>query len=291
MPKRPSFRSLAATEKPLISPTAHDALSARLIEQSGFKAIAIGGSTMLAARFGLPDVGLAALSEMVEGAEDILNATNLPLIMDGDDGYGDVKAVVHMVATYERIGVGALVLEDQIRAFKQPGNSAAKGVVPAGELCTKLRAAIGSREDKETLVIARSDSYAGEGIDGAMKRCEAYLNAGADGVFIPGLTSAADVERVGKAFSGTYQMIDMLEGRDPWLHPAELSKLGFQHIVYPAYLMLRVVDTLKQSLVNLKAFANTEASGLPGPDLGKARDVFKEAVQEKRWFGYADQYN
>lgn len=291
MKDRPSFRALAAAEQPLISPTAHDALTARMIELCGFKAIAIGGSTMLAARYGMPDVGLAALSEMVQGARDILNATDLALIMDGDDGYGDVKAVVHTTITYEQLGVGAVVFEDQMRACKQPGNRAAKGVVPAEELCRKLKAAVDVRDNPEMLVIARSDSYRAEGIDGSLRRSEQYLKAGADGVFIPGLASISDVERVARSFAGTYQMIDMLEGRDPWLHPKELSGLGFQHIVYPAYLMLRQVDTLKRSLDDLRAFAQDAARGLPKPDLAAASDTFKQAVQEQRWFDYAEKYS
>src|SRR5882724_12031095 len=137
---RQSLRQLAAGERPLVAVAAHDALSARLIARAGFKAIAIGGSSMLAARYGLPDIGLAALEEMVAGARDILAATSLPVIIDGDDGYGDVKGVAHTIRRYEQIGISGVVLEDQMRESKQPGDDRPQGVVPVATMSGKLRA-------------------------------------------------------------------------------------------------------------------------------------------------------
>jgi 2-methylisocitrate lyase-like PEP mutase family enzyme len=113
--QRPTIASALAAECPLVTPLAHDALSARMIAKAGFRSFAIGGSALLATRFALPDIGLIGLQDMVEGIRDIAAATDLPFFADGDDGYGDAKSVVRMVESYERLGVGAILIEDQYR--------------------------------------------------------------------------------------------------------------------------------------------------------------------------------
>ncbi|HEY6893534.1 MAG TPA: isocitrate lyase/phosphoenolpyruvate mutase family protein, partial [Rhodanobacteraceae bacterium] len=117
---RPSLRTALAAEQPLVTPLAHDALSARLIERAGFRAFTIGGSAMLAARYALPDLGIAARGEMADGIRDIAMATPLPFLADADDGYGDAKSVARTVTTYEALGVGGMLIEDQRRDRKQP---------------------------------------------------------------------------------------------------------------------------------------------------------------------------
>jgi len=113
--QRPSIASVMEVERPLVTPLAHDALSARLIARTGFRAFAVGGSALLATRFGLPDIGLIGLSDMTAGIRDIAAATELPFFADGDDGYGDVKSVARMIELYEHIGVSAILIEDQSR--------------------------------------------------------------------------------------------------------------------------------------------------------------------------------
>jgi 2-methylisocitrate lyase-like PEP mutase family enzyme len=286
MRRRHTIQQALALEKPLITPAAHDALTARMIDRAGFQAMAIGGSSMLAARYGLPDLGLAALGEMLEGARDIIGATDLPLIMDGDDGYGDVKSVVRMIHAYEDLGVGAVVLEDQVRDVKQPGNAQARSVAPVGDVCTKLRAAAAARRDPTLLIVARSDSHGLEGIDGALRRCEQYLKAGADGVFVPGVRSAEDLARIGATFRGTYQMVDMVEGKPPWLHPHELHAMGFSQVVYPAHVILRATLALDRALSELRGFAAGSAELAMLADPAAARTMFREAVREREWAGY-----
>lgn len=282
MARRKSLKQVLGTERPLITPVAHDALSARMIERAGFKAFGIGGSSMLAARHGLPDLGLAALAEMVEGARAISEATDLPFIMDGDDGYGDVKSVARMIAIYEGLGVGAVVLEDQMREIKQPGNAQARSVVPVEAHCKKIAAAAGSRTDPDLLIVGRCDAHGLEGIDGAVRRCESYLKAGADGVFVPGIRSAEELRRISAAFKGTYQIVDMVEGKPPWLTPAELADMGFTQIVYPAHVILRVTLAIEKALDELKGFAaGGPFAALPDP--AAARAVFQDAVREKHW--------
>lgn len=283
MRAKQSLRKLAAEQKPLVAVAAHDALSARLIARAGFKAIAIGGSSMLASRYGLPDIGLAALEEMVAGARDILAATNLPVIIDGDDGYGDVKSVAHTIRTYERIGVSGVVLEDQSRGTKQPGDDKPQGVVPVATMSSKLRAAAAARSDPDLLIIARTDAYHLEGLDGAMRRAERYLASGADGIFIPGIRTVDELARVGKSFSGAYQMVGMFEaGKTPWLPPADLHAMGYSQVVYPAAVMLRMVHAIETALADLKSFADGKRPLTPFSEQAATRAALQEAL------GYAD---
>lgn len=290
MSRRRSLREAARNARPLVAPTAQDAFTARIIERMGFKAVALGGSTMLAARYALPDLGLAALAEMVETARDILAATELPCIMDGDDGYGDVKSVVRMVNIYDELGVGAVVIEDQNREVKQSGNNNARSVAPVETIVEKLRAAIASRSDSEMMVIARCDAYGVEGMDGALRRCETYLKAGVDGVFIPGVATVEELEKVGRTFKGTYQIVDMIENRPTWLKPSELAELGFSQIVYPNFVMLRTMLATNSALEELHGFATSDTEPNILPDMEGARNLFRELVREKEWASLEQRY-
>src|SRR5712692_8888326 len=144
MPAKPTWKELLARSEPLILPCAHDALSARLIERAGFAAYSIGGYALVGARHALPDIGLVAFGEMSAGVRDITAATQLPVLVDCDDGYGDVKNVARTVATYEAMGVSAIFLEDQ-RAPKRCGHMTGKEVVAAEAMAAKLRAAVAAR--------------------------------------------------------------------------------------------------------------------------------------------------
>ena len=283
MPRRRSLREAAKKARPLVAPTAQDAFTARIIERAGFSALALGGSTMLAARYALPDLGLAALSEMVETARDILAATALPCIMDGDDGYGDVKSVVRMINIYDELGVGAVVIEDQVREVKQSGNNNARSVAPVELITQKLRAAVATRSDADMMVIARCDAYGVEGLEASLRRCETYLEAGVDGVFIPGVATPEELERVGKTFKGTYQIVDMIESRPTWLKPSELADFGFSQIVYPNFVMLRTMLATSDALEQLHRYATADTEPEILPDFPGARALFRELVREKEW--------
>ena len=199
---RPTLRSALARERPLVTPLAHDALSARLIARAGFHAFTIGGSALLASRYGLPDIGLIGLADMVAGIRDIADACPLPFMADGDDGYGDVKSVARTVEAYEAIGVGGILFEDQERDRKQQRADKAQGVVDRRVIEAKLRAALAARRSAETLIIGRTDAYGVAGLDEALARGERFLALGADGVFVAGARTMQDLERIGRAFKG-----------------------------------------------------------------------------------------
>ncbi|PSC06567.1 2,3-dimethylmalate lyase [Alsobacter soli] len=281
---RATLRQALAAEFPLVTPLAHDALSARLIEQAGFRAISVGGSALLAARRAYPDIGLIGLTDMVDGLRDIAAASTLPLIADADDGYGDVKSVARLVAAYEAIGVGGFLLEDQDRDRKQQRADKAAAVVDESVIEAKLRTALAVRSSAETFVIGRTDAYGPLGLDAAMRRAERFLKLGADGVFIAGLKTEDDYRKVGAAFRGVYLSAAMFEGGDtPWISPADLGAMGFSQVSYPASLMFRLVATLRDALQALRGHADGSAPMQPFAGGAAARATLDKAVDLDRW--------
>ncbi|MDH4188687.1 MAG: isocitrate lyase/PEP mutase family protein [Betaproteobacteria bacterium] len=249
--KRRSFRSLLAADGPLILPGAHDALAARLIQRAGFGGYFIGGFGVVGARFGVPDIGLKSLGDISQAVRDIVAVCDLPVLVDADDGYGDVKNVVHTVQTYERMGVGALFLEDQ-RWPKRCGHLEGKVVVPVEEHAAKIRAAASERIDPDTFLIARTDARAVTGLDDAMRRAERYLRAGADCIFIEALRSVEELERVGKSFD--LQVANPLAGGvSPILRPEEYYRLGFKILPYGIDLILRVTRAMQVALEDMRS--------------------------------------
>jgi 2-methylisocitrate lyase-like PEP mutase family enzyme len=281
---RMTWRELLKHDEPLLLPLAHDALAARLIERAGFDAYAIGGFPLVGSRYGLPDIGLVGLSEMSEGVRDVMSASKLPVLVDGDDGYGDVKNVTRTVQTYERMGVAAMLLEDQV-APKRCGHMAGKAVVPAELMARKLRAAAAAR-DAGLFLIARTDARAVHGLDDALRRAELYLKSGADGVFIEAPESREELERVGSEFRHAPQLANMLEaGRTPMLSPAELFKLGFAMVAYPTSLIFRVTRTIERVLADLKAGRLSLAG--EGVDF----ETFKSVVGFAPWSDVEDRFD
>jgi 2-methylisocitrate lyase-like PEP mutase family enzyme len=249
--KAPTFRSLLDADGPLILPGAHDALAARLIQRAGFKGYFIGGFGAVGARYGVPDIGLKSLGDLSQVVRDIMNACDLPVLVDADDGYGDVKNVVHTVHTYERMGVDALFLEDQ-RWPKRCGHLEGKKVVPVEEHEVKIRAAVSEKLHPDTFFIARTDARAVTGLDDAMRRAERYLRAGADAIFIEALKSVEEFERVGQAFD-LLVANPLAGGVSPILRPEEYFKLGFKILPYGIDLILRVTRTMQDALEHMRS--------------------------------------
>lgn len=281
---RPSFRSALAAERPLVTPLVHDALSVRLIERAGFRAFTIGGSAMLAARYALPDLGIAALGEMADGIRDIAAATSLPFLADGDDGYGDAKSVARTVATYEREGVGGILIEDQRRDRKQPRAEKARGVVDLAEIAEKLRVAMDARTSADTLIVGRTDAYGALGLDAAIARAERFLALGVDAVFVAGLKDEDEYARVGRELKGALLSAAIFEGvGTPWLTPRTLGEMGYAHVSYPASLIFRIVGTMAEALATLRRHAQGTETMSPSPASAGNRRVLDEALDVAGW--------
>lgn len=250
--RTPSIRQLARTENPLVLPGAHDALSALLIKHAGFKGYFIGGFQTAGARYGLPDIGLAQLGEFAAAFRDIIDACDLPVLVDADNGYGDVKNCVHLLNTYERMGVQAMFIEDQVSP-KRCGHMAGKRVVPAEEMEAKLRAMAANRINPDTFIVARTDARAIHGMDEALRRAERYVRAGADGIFIESMLNEEEIARAVREID-TVHVANMLEGgMSPILKPSVLGEMGYGIALYGITLLLRVTKTMQMALADLRS--------------------------------------
>ena len=287
-----SLRELHRKYQPLVSPLAHDALSARLIERAGFKTFNVGGSALLAARHALPDLGLAGFAEMLAGIRDIVDASKLPCLVDADDGYGDVKSVVRTIQGYEGAGVAGVLLEDQSREGKQPGATSARSVVALGVMEQKLKAAMDARRSSDFVIIGRTDAYGAEGLDAALKRAEHFLRIGADGVFVAGLKTADDYARVGKAFKGSWNCAAIFEAAaTPWLTPGELHAMGFSQIAYPNILIGRVAKAIETGLQRLSQLATGKDDAFAGGAQEMALTSLAEALDLQKWNALEKKYS
>jgi 2-methylisocitrate lyase-like PEP mutase family enzyme len=287
-----SLRELHRAHRPLVSPLAHDALSARLIERAGFKTFNIGGSAMLAARYALPDLGLAGFAEMLAGIRDIVDASKLPCLVDADDGYGDVKSVVRTIRGYESVGVSGALLEDQSRESKQPGASSARSVVPLEIMEQKLRAAMEARRNPDFVIIGRTDAYGAEGLDAAIKRAGRFLRLGADGIFVAGLKTPEDYVRVGKEFKGSWNCAAIFEAAaTPWLTPAELFTMGFSQIAYPNILIGRVAKAMEHGLHRLAQLAAGREGAFAGGEQEMALQGLADALDLQGWNAVEKKYS
>lgn len=266
-----SLSQLLGRETPLLLPVAHDALSARLIERAGFHAAAIGGFGVIGCRLGLPDLGLASFGEVMDAVRDIAAANSLPLIVDADDGYGDVKNVARTVRTYETMGITAIVLEDQVSPKKCGHMAVERRVISTEEAEAKLRCALAQRRSADFGIIARTDARSVEGLDAAINRGKRFAALGVDALFVEAPTSKEELALIGSSFDLPLIVNAAEGGKTPVLSPAEYCALGFSIVLYPATLLLRMVGTLQRTLSELREgrFANEG----PLPAFGELTDI------------------
>jgi len=248
--KRGSFRQVVASHDPLVLIGAHDGLSARLIEQAGYPAFFIGGFPLVGARYGVPDIGIKGLGEIAAGVRDILGATNLPVLMDGDDGYGDVKNVFHTIRTYEDMGVGAIMIEDQTWP-KRCGHMAGKNVVDAAFMIDKVQAAVGARRDPDTMIVARTDARTVHGLDEALRRGLLYKEAGADVLFVEGPRDREQLRRIGSELPGPLAVNLIEGGRTPMCSLEELAEMGFFSVGFVLTGLYAAAAALERSYAHL----------------------------------------
>ncbi|MDB5311607.1 MAG: Methylisocitrate lyase [Gemmataceae bacterium] len=282
---RPTWRALLDEGGPLQLPAAHDALTARLIARAGFKAYQVGGFALAGARWAFPDIDLIHFYEENEAIRQIVAASQLPVMVDAGDGFGDVKHVTRTIRGYEELGVSAIFIEDQ-ESPVSCGQMGKKEVVPIKEMVGKVRAALAARKSADTFILARTDGRSAENVTEAIRRAEAYRDAGADGVYVEGLRSAAELKRVGKALKGTPLATTLMEGggKLPWLPPEEVYGYGFQMIMYPTTVLFQVTRATEQAIAALKAGKSmVEGNAV---DL----DTFEEVVGMPGWEQIEEQF-
>jgi 2-methylisocitrate lyase-like PEP mutase family enzyme len=235
-------------------PCCWDALSARLIERSGFPLTFMSGFAVSAAKLALPDTQLISYAEMLDAGRALCAAVTIPVIGDADTGYGNALNVKRTVAGYAQAGFAAAMIEDQL-APKRCGHTRGKDVVSRGEALARIRAAVDARDEGAgILILARTDAAAVHGLEEAIDRAKAFRDVGADILFVEAPRSEAELERVARALEGTPLMANLVEGGDtPLLPPARLEALGFRIAAYPLTLLAAAVRALEGALATMRA--------------------------------------
>lgn len=252
VPSAAALRAVLARPGLHVMPCCFDAHSARLIERSGFALTFMSGFAVSASRIGLPDTGLISYGEMLDQGRNICGAVGIPVIGDGDTGYGNAINVKRTVAGYAAAGFACVMIEDQ-RAPKRCGHTRGKEVVDRAEAVTRIRAAVDAREEgAPILVMARTDARATDGLDEALWRARAFEDAGADLLFVEAPRDEREMERICTA-SPLPQMANLVEGGDtPLLAPAALEALGYRIAAYPLTLLSAATRAMQRALDALR---------------------------------------
>lgn len=239
------LRELLAGGELVVAPGAYDALSARLVAQARFPAVYMTGFGTAASVLGQPDVGLLTMTEMVSRAAalaEVCGAT--PLIADADTGYGSPLNVARTIREYERAGVAAVQIEDQVWP-KKCGHMEGKQLIARDEMVQKVRAAVDARHDSALVVIARTDANAVTGLADALDRGQAYREAGADVVFIEAPRGVDELTTIARAFGGTPLLYNWVEqGKSPMLSLDEIRRLGFKLVIFPVSLLFAATHAM-----------------------------------------------
>jgi methylisocitrate lyase len=238
------FRELLARPQILQMPGAHNGLAARQAAHAGFEALYLSGAAM-SASMGLPDLGVITVDEVCFFARQVARASGLPVLVDGDTGYGEALNCMHMVRSFEEAGAGAVHIEDQLLP-KKCGHLNDKKLADARDMAAKVHAARLAR--RELVILARTDAAASEGLEGAIARAKLYLEAGADAIFPEALTSAQMFRDFAQALRGVPLLANMTEfGKTPFYTAAEFAEMGYRMVIWPVS-ALRVAAKAQEEL-------------------------------------------
>ena len=268
MTLRQVFKQFLKRDKLLVAPGCFDGLSARLVEEAGFEAAYFSGGAV-ARSMGLPDIGLVTMSEVIERAAQVVSAVKIPVIADADTGYGNAINLVRTVREYERVGVAAIHIEDQITP-KRCGHLDGKEVISLPEMIKKLEAALASRADPNFCIIARTDARGVHGLDDAISRARAFAQLGVDAVFVEAPQSESELEQIPRALPNIPLLVNVFKGGKTPMLPAErLEKMGYRIAIYPSETQRAGIYAMRQALSLLKREGTTEA-------MDEALTTFKE---------------
>ena len=234
----------------LSAPGAYDAFSAKLAESVGFPAVYMSGFGTAASLLGLPDIGLLTMTEMVGNAKRIADAVDVPVIADADTGYGNHLNVMRTIEEYERAGIAAVQIEDQVSP-KRCGHMEGHKLIPVEEMAAKIRAAVKMKQDPDLVLIARTDAISAEGFDEAIRRANLYREAGADLLFVEAPTAVDQLAKIPKMVNGP--TLVNVAPKTPYLHTSEYEKMGFAMAIYPPISITCVYAALKEKLTELKS--------------------------------------
>lgn len=234
----------------------HDALSARIADAYGFDWLHVGGYNLSGSKLGMPDVGLLTLAENVESVRRIVDCTSRPVLVDGDDGYGNYLNVMRLVREVERTGARGIHMEDQVLP-KKCGHMEGKKIVPTEVFEAKIKAFVDTRKSQDFLLFARTDAIAVAGFDEAIERGNRYLEAGADVIFVEAPTSREQAAQIPKLIRGRVMYNWVFAGKSPLIPPAELAAMGYTH-----YLQADILYAVSHALHSyFKALKDTGTYG------------------------------
>jgi methylisocitrate lyase len=226
------FRDAIKNNKPLIIPGTINAYSAKLAEKANHQAIYLSGSGVAAASYGLPDLGITSMHDVLIDVKRITNATSLPLLVDIDTGWGDAKNIAETIREMDKSGCAAVHIEDQI-FDKRCGHRPNKQIISISEMKERLKVAVDSKIDESFFIMARTDSLATEGIDGTIERCGEYLEEGADGIFLEAVTSMEEYKKFKDNFNAPLLANITEFGKTPLFSQKELKDSGVDIVLYP----------------------------------------------------------
>lgn len=254
----PSLKQRLAQAQAVLAPGVYDALSALLAEQAGFEALYLSGASIAYTRLGRSDVGLTTYSEVADALARITERVSLPVIVDADTGFGNALNVMRTVKGLERAGAAMIQLEDQTFP-KRCGHLDGKSVVPAPEMVGKLKAALDARTRADTLILARTDAIAVEGLDAALERAERYLECGVDALFIEALRTPEQMDAAAARFARRIPLLaNMVEGgKTPVQSATELQARGFRIVIFPGGTARAVAHTLQGYYASLHQHQTT----------------------------------
>ncbi len=270
------LRALLRSEAMVIAPGAYDGLTAKLVAQAGFPAVYMTGAGT-AVSHGYPDFGLLTMSEMVENAARIVRSVDVPVIADADTGYGNELNAFRTVQEYERRGVAAIHIEDQVSP-KRCGHLDDKEIVPREDYIAKIRAAVAARQNADFMIIARTDARAVAGLEEALARANASLAAGADMVFVEAPQTMDELAAVPKRVAGPCLLNVVRGGKTPEIDLRQAQQMGYRLAIVPGLLLKAVIGACDEMLAELKA---THVHPVPRSDM-TVRQAF-DRVGAEEW--------
>ncbi|MFC1670146.1 oxaloacetate decarboxylase [Spirochaetota bacterium] len=257
MKKTTRLRQLIEDKKILAMPGAYDAISAKIIEKAGFDALQVTGFGLAAALQGKPDIGIISMGDMLYATRNIAQSVNIPVMADGDTGFGNEINVYHTVKSFEEAGAAGINLEDQVFP-KRCGHMEGKQVVTMEEMARKIKAAVMGRKDPDFIINARTDAIAVYGIEDAIKRGNAYAEAGADLIFVEAPNTKEEIKYVIDKIKAPVSINMAQGGKTPVCTVDELEKLGAARVSYPITALFAAARAMEKALQVLKKNSSTE---------------------------------
>ena len=269
-----TLKSILAAGDFIVAPGVFEMFSARIADRMGFKALYMTGYGVSASHLGLADAGLVTYRDMVERARTIAQGTKTPLIADADTGFGGLLNVRETVRGYEAAGVQAIQIEDQ-EMPKKCGHTPDRRVVPLADAVKRIEVAVEARRSKDFLIVARTDARTGHGLDEAIRRAQAFAEAGADILFVEAPESEDEFQRIGEALSGKARLLANMvpSGRSPVVAAQKLKDYGFSIAIYPGAGMSVACAAVEEQFNFLLKHGTTEGSGVKAFDMKRLHDL------------------